>query len=271
MYTIIPKILVHNYTYEKPIYVELEGPRIGARGFNLQPIKGYQFDSPAYYTMTPTDHLGSAHVKLALTFAFGAFLGSYATWIPKRRKAIGRAGSNETSPPGGDAGDETPSQADGSVSKGGRPVALPGKPTDPSHRTKAPASPEDGRDSVGSGRPVKLVLQRFREISLLSHDGNAVTAGRSESPFSYLVDPPAAGTGASAGGLLVYVSMGSSTSESDVVRAAKTVMNASLLTRGSWGDGSNVESVLDTACSDGGVAVVLVPQANLISKVLPFL
>jgi hypothetical protein len=68
-------------------------------------------------------------------------------------------------------------------------------------------------------------------------------------------------------GILVYASFAKSATKETVMQAAKTIVNLPVLTRGVWGDGLDTVSVLNMAGSSDGVAVLLVPQANLICKV----
>jgi hypothetical protein len=98
-------------------------------------------------------------------------------------------------------------------------------------------------------------------------------------------------------GLLVYVSFAATANEKKVLQAATTVLNLPIVTLGSWGDGSSTKSLLQwaalmdapqqqqqqdikTADTNGmaeeepavkntmsPISLVLVPQANLISKV----
>ena len=70
-------------------------------------------------------------------------------------------------------------------------------------------------------------------------------------------------------GALVYVSFSSTTSEDDVQSASATLLNLPVLTTGLWGDGSSAtQSVLSLASENCSCAsLVVVPQANLISKV----
>ena len=87
-------------------------------------------------------------------------------------------------------------------------------------------------------------------------------------------------------GLLVYVSFSSSATKVSVYNAAKTVLNLPIITLGSWGDGTTTKSILQIAASTStakrnssttdetssspsyhNVNLVIVPQANLISKV----
>ena len=101
---------------------------------------------------------------------------------------------------------------------------------------------------------VKLVFQRFRRASIFI-DGKMTGVGSSD-PFSC--------------GLLVYVSFAKSATKEKALQAARTIVNLPILTRGAWGDGSSPLSVLDIASSNKNnlaPSLLLVPQANLISKV----
>jgi hypothetical protein len=102
-------------------------------------------------------------------------------------------------------------------------------------------------------KSIRLVIQRFRKASLLIDESEMVTVGSNNSDDAF-------------SGILVYTSFAKSATKEKVLHAAKTVMNLPILTRGLWGDGSEPISVLEMA-KEGGVAVMLVPQANLISKV----
>ncbi len=69
-------------------------------------------------------------------------------------------------------------------------------------------------------------------------------------------------------GLLAYISFGSSTTLSQVETAAQTLLNLPVLTTGLWGDSSSTQSILSLAAtSASSCSLVIVPQANLISKV----
>ena len=108
----------------------------------------------------------------------------------------------------------------------------------------------DNKNQSDSEKSIRLVVQRFRKASLLIDESETVTVG----------------TDGSFSGILVYTSFAKSATKQKVLQAAKTIMNLPILTRGLWGDGSEPVSVLDMA-SAGGAGVMLVPQANLISKV----
>lgn len=108
-------------------------------------------------------------------------------------------------------------------------------------------------------KSIRLVAQRFRKASLVVEDSKIVTVGK---------DTPLLTADANEySGILVYASFAKSATKEKVMQAARIIMNLPVLTRGVWGDGSEPVSVLDTAGSGGEVAVLLVPQANLICKV----
>lgn len=76
------------------------------------------------------------------------------------------------------------------------------------------------------------------------------------------------------GGIIIYISFSKHAEETMLYNAAKTVLNLPVLTQGVWGDGSETISALQFATKlskekkrAGGVAVMVIPQANLISKV----
>jgi hypothetical protein len=120
----------------------------------------------------------------------------------------------------------------------------------PTQGEKDPKSPDE--------KSIRLVVQRFRKASLLLEESIIVTVGK---------DTPLLSTNANEySGILVYASFAKSATKEMVMQAAMTIMNLPVLTRGVWGDGLDPVSVLDMAGS-GGVAVLLVPQANLICKV----
>ncbi|KAL7448719.1 hypothetical protein ACHAWC_000867 [Mediolabrus comicus] len=60
----------------------------------------------------------------------------------------------------------------------------------------------------------------------------------------------------------------SSSSVPQVETAAQTLLNIPVLTTGLWGDGESVESLLSlAAASSSSCSLIIIPQANLISKV----
>lgn len=145
-----------------------------------------------------------------------------------------------------------PSNEEGAVS---RPQSAP--PTKAIHTSAA---------SFDHGA-VKLVIQRFRSASLLLSPGETMQINKSQDQAQATC------------GMLVYVSFSKAaeSNRSAIFSAARTVLNLSVLTRGVWGDGSGTVSTLELATeldkkakgavSSGGVPILLVPQANLISKV----
>ncbi|KAL9182441.1 hypothetical protein ACHAXT_013093 [Thalassiosira profunda] len=100
---------------------------------------------------------------------------------------------------------------------------------------------------------VSIVVQRFRECKLLLEETDYVTVGGGDESC----------------GVLAYVSFSSSTTRSQVESAASTLVNLPVLTTGLWGDGaSTTRSILVLAAeAQSKCSLVIVPQANLISKV----
>ncbi|KAL7523567.1 hypothetical protein ACHAXR_000852, partial [Thalassiosira sp. AJA248-18] len=100
---------------------------------------------------------------------------------------------------------------------------------------------------------VSVVVQRFRECKLLIAESEYVTVGG----------------GGDGCGILAYISFSSSTTISQVEHAAQTLLNLPILTTGLWGDGaSSTKSILCLAAEANSLcSLVIVPQANLISKV----
>jgi len=102
---------------------------------------------------------------------------------------------------------------------------------------------------------VAIVVQRYRKCKLLINEEQWVTVGDGENSTSC--------------GLLAYISFGSSTTQTQVETAAQTLLNLPVLTTGLWGDSSSTQSILSlaTTASTSSCSLVIVPQANLISKV----
>jgi hypothetical protein len=135
--------------------------------------------------------------------------------------------------------------------------------------------------AVNAKGSVHMVVQRYRSCQVLLEETNWVSVG-SQHNYSITDDKPAVASSASASpvpachcGLLVYVSFASSADKIVVQQAALTILNLSVLTKGLWGDGVSATcSVLELAARGGEgyhgyheASLVLVPQANLISKV----
>ena len=138
---------------------------------------------------------------------------------------------------------ETNSSNDAATSNDGNHVAAPPLPSSSNHST----TPQETN--------ICCVIQRFRKASLLVDETHTVTVGGED-------------TCSSSVGLLAYASFGKGCTRNAVLQLARTILNLPVLTSGLWGDGSEPASVLDIATQkSGGVAVMLVPQANLISKV----
>lgn len=89
----------------------------------------------------------------------------------------------------------------------------------------------------------------------------------------------------SPGGILVYISFAKGSQKSMISNAVNTVLNMPIMTLGQWGDGKKAQSILKIASllfnlnkeqGEGktnftsSVSVVIVPQANLVSKVSVF-
>lgn len=159
---------------------------------------------------------------------------------------------------------KAPSNEEGAVP---RPQSAP--PTKAIHTSAA--SSDDGAVKLASAASsdhgaVKLVIQRFRSASLLLSPGETIQTNKSQDQAQATC------------GMLVYVSFSKAaeSNRSAIFTAARTLLNLSVLTRGVWGDGSGTVSALELAteldkangaASSSGVPIVLVPQANLISKV----
>ena len=132
--------------------------------------------------------------------------------------------------------------------------------------TNERATPQAAPIASSEHGGVKLVIQRFRSASLLLSPDETAHINQS-------------GDKTQTCGMLVYVSFSKAaeTNRTAIFTAARTVLNLPVLTKGVWGDGSGTLSVLDLATEldkdavasskGGGVPIVLVPQANLVSKV----
>jgi len=143
---------------------------------------------------------------------------------------------------------------------------------------------------------VRMVLQRYRQASLLIDEKEIVTVGNKTSTLQRSLpnveneQPPCSKTGnnststessSSSLGLLVYISFSSMCANDKVKQAAKTVLNMPIGTLGAWGDGSSTKSMLQLLTdnnkippalttlpsSSSPLSIMLVPQANLICKV----
>jgi hypothetical protein len=134
---------------------------------------------------------------------------------------------------------------------------------------------------------VRLVFQRFRQASLLLNECEVVTVGDSvasteeallmgSSSSSSSSSTEASSSPPPSTGMLVYVSFSQTATQTKVQQAAKTVLNLPIATLGSWGDGSGTCSLLKMAQQQqqqvqtqqqSKLSLLIVPQANLISKV----
>ncbi|KAL3779961.1 hypothetical protein ACHAWO_008879 [Cyclotella atomus] len=104
-----------------------------------------------------------------------------------------------------------------------------------------------------SSGSVSIVVQRFRKCKILIEELRYVTVGE----------------GTESCGILAYISFASSTTRAQVEQAAITLLNLPILTTGLWGDGESSTSSILTLAADptSSCSLVVVPQANLISKV----
>lgn len=110
---------------------------------------------------------------------------------------------------------------------------------------------------------IAIVVQRFRQCKLLLDEEQWITVG---GDVGGVVGDRNYNDSC---GLLVYVSFSSSATKTQVETAAQTVLNLPVLTTGLWGDSkSSTKSVLSLASTfSSSCSLVIVPQANLISKV----
>lgn len=100
---------------------------------------------------------------------------------------------------------------------------------------------------------VSVVVQRFRECKLLLLETDYVTVGGGDNSC----------------GILAYISLAASATPAQVEQAAHTLLHLPILTTGLWGDGASSTASLLSLAADAAssCSLVLVPQANLISKV----
>jgi hypothetical protein len=108
---------------------------------------------------------------------------------------------------------------------------------------------------------VHLVVQRYRSCKILIDETDWISVGTSHKANDDSVPSHC--------GMLVYVSFANTADKAAVYQAARTTLNLAVLTIGHWGDGiSETVSLSQLAAQGPGLAsLVLVPQANLISKV----
>jgi D-Tyr-tRNAtyr deacylase len=136
--------------------------------------------------------------------------------------------------------------------------------------------PQQNPSATSPMKSVHIVVQRYRSCKVLLQETDWVSVGYSSnqedlSPSSEQTPSSVQPAPACHCGLLVYVSFASNADQAVVQQAALTVLNLSVLTTGLWGDGvSSSCSVLELAArgpESYQASLVLVPQANLISKV----
>jgi len=127
-------------------------------------------------------------------------------------------------------------------------------------------TPISGSKAI-AGKPVHLLVQRFRSCKILIDEKEWISVG---SPFDDELDERKDISEASLHcGMLVYVSFAAGADRKAVEIATKTLLNLPVLTTGLWGDGvSQTLNLLELAASGPNKSsIVIVPQANLISKV----
>jgi D-Tyr-tRNAtyr deacylase len=142
----------------------------------------------------------------------------------------------------------------------------------------AKSVPQQSPSAASPMKSVHIVVQRYRSCKVLLRETDWISVGYSSNqedlkPSSEVTQTSSSDVQPDPAchcGLLVYVSFASNTDPAVVQQAALTVLNLSVLTTGLWGDGvSSSCSVLELAARGGSheASLVLVPQANLISKV----
>lgn len=117
-------------------------------------------------------------------------------------------------------------------------------------------------ETTTTDRSVSLVIQRFRQASILLDESHVVTIGETTafptpteefllggSNNKHNVPSLVSSTSllSSSTGMLVYVSFSKMVTHEKIIQAAKTVLNLPVLTYGSWGDGSSTCSLLKLA------------------------
>jgi len=121
---------------------------------------------------------------------------------------------------------------------------------------------------------VHLVVQRYRSARLLLEETRWVSVpsanDKDEDEIPSTTDPHQQRQHC---GLLLYVSFAAGANKSSVYNAAESCLNLPVLTTGLWGDGvSDQPSLRELLAhpeqySETSTSIVIVPQANLISKV----
>ena len=135
-----------------------------------------------------------------------------------------------------------------------------------SDRATTADTPISGSKTLAS-KTVHLVVQRYRSCQILIDEKEWISLGSSFEDFIDNSDDNS--SSCLHCGMLVYVSFAANIDRKAVEQATKTLLNLQVLTTGLWGDGvSGTLSVLELAASGPSKSsIVIVPQANLISKV----
>ena len=118
-------------------------------------------------------------------------------------------------------------------------------------------------------KSVHLVVQRYRSCRILVDESDWIAVGASPDTGSDANGDAKNAINQDHCGLVVYVSFANTADKKAVRQAALTVAQLPVMTTGQWGDGvSGTSSILQLAAlANGSASLVLIPQANLISKV----
>jgi len=151
--------------------------------------------------------------------------------------------------------------------------------------TTLPSPNNSSSTTNNNNKSVHIVLQRYRSCKLLLHETEWVSVGTTSSTTAHHDETNDALLHHETTqqqqqqqqqqqhcGLLVYVSFANTADRCAVQRAAQSIVQIPVLTTGQWGDGvSQTQSLLQLAAATleqtVSTSLVLVPQANLISKV----
>ena len=125
-------------------------------------------------------------------------------------------------------------------------------------------------------KPIRMVVQRCRTAKLLLHPKTdkteaifaSIGAEEEECKHKDLSDEVRQRSTYVV--LLVYIAFANGASSEMLSRAVKILLNLPILTDGQWGDGTKNASLLQMTAdsrNSGSIGVMIVPQANLVSKV----
>jgi hypothetical protein len=131
-------------------------------------------------------------------------------------------------------------------------------------------TPSPNSKAESKSKSVHLVVQRYRSCRILLEESDWISVGSKEEQDSCNNSTSGGISSSPHCGLLVYVSLAHTAEEAVVRQVAQTVLNLPVVTTGHWGDGvSETVSLLQLAMLNhpSMASIVLVPQANLISKV----